>query len=775
MEAGNRIGHSITTGRRSAQALPIVMISSLAAEPLKGNTVPAKQICPDCSTANEASASRCSQCGRSLDGAPATPPGQTRDVGPYRIIDRIGHGGMGSVYRGRHRDEARARLQGGDVCIKKMHPQLTREEDYRDRFRREAALGRRLEHPGIVKVLDEVTDKGELALVMELVKGRSLARFIGRETGPIPWDRAWPMFAELMDAVAHAHEHEVIHRDLKPENVMVTDAGDIKVLDFGLAKGAGPGATQTGAGLGTVYYMAPEQHYDAKNVDRRADIYALGMTLYVMLAGRLPWGRNVDLLGMLMRKEHAIAPPTDFYPGIPGPVVDVVMTALAFDREDRPATVDELREQLDHADRAARGEAPWPPEGLWASRKEAAVEVENTAHEAPAARGLKPAPPSGLQEEPGAGERLVVEPTGLVAEPTKIEPMDDFHDRPHAPAETVEEKIIHDVGDEAAPAPTHNPYLFVAGIAVGLILAALLVWLVTRGKAAPRKDDGSPEKSSEAEVETEKKPKRTVTFQSPPKPGSGRGKKSRVPDFVRGKKAGIFWHRIEGGPFYLERKTRKPRRQVKIGTFYLARTEVTVAQYRECMEALDGCTRPKFRLRECNRDVPEHAGHPVNCVDWQQAVEFCRWAGGRLPSETEWEYAAGGARRRKFPWGSRTATCDRAVMVDHAPGCGGHTTLEVCSRPLGDSKHGLCDMAGNVRELVADCWQESHDRDPRDGKPWISSPCKSRVARGGSFGDRAAGLRNTTRYRIDGKEAEARFVGFRCAKNTGGADDLEND
>ncbi len=270
-------------------------------------------------------------------GSAVAPP---EAIGAYRVFAVVGAGGMGAVFRGRHRSEAMALRQGGDVAIKVMHPEFARRRAFQDRFEREAAMGLRLDHPGIVRVHDLISDAGTLALVMEWVEGRPLSDVIGAVTGPLPWFKARPLIGQLLAAVAAAHAQGVVHRDIKPDNALLGHDGQLKILDFGIAKDAARSGTRTGVTMGTVAYMAPEQYTDAKRVDARADLYALGMTLYEMLAGRLPWDADTPEFVVLQRKHAGdLPPPTTFYPGIPAPVVEAVMRALAPEPEARWADV----------------------------------------------------------------------------------------------------------------------------------------------------------------------------------------------------------------------------------------------------------------------------------------------------------------------------------------------------------------------------------------------------------------------------------------------------
>jgi serine/threonine protein kinase len=268
-------------------------------------------------------------------------------IGSYRISSMIGEGGMGSVYRAIHQNEMIANRQGGDVALKVMHAQYAQNPELRSRFEREATVCLKLEHPGIVRVYDLLEDQGQLGLVMEMVDGKPLSVIIGDEVGPIPWDKAKELLFQLLDAVDYAHQNGVVHRDIKPENVMVTTDQQIKILDFGIAKDLSDSKTKTGTGMGTVSYMAPEQYTDAKAVDHRADIYALGMTLYEMLAGRLPWEGSDTEFEILTKKNSGTLPlPTDFYPYIPEHVVAVIQQSIAKEIDARPSSCEEFKQLL---------------------------------------------------------------------------------------------------------------------------------------------------------------------------------------------------------------------------------------------------------------------------------------------------------------------------------------------------------------------------------------------------------------------------------------------
>lgn len=251
--------------------------------------------------------------------------GQTIDG--YRIEEIIGRGGMGTVYKAV--DEALDKT----VALKVISPHLAEDDTFLKRFRAEAKALARLDAPGIVRVLTlRETERG-VFIVMEYVEGETLSTLVRRHA-PIDWDRALPLFREILQAIHHAHASGVLHRDLKPSNILVTEDGQVKMTDFGLAKIQTSDAdlTTTFETAGTIYYMSPEQIKGLRHVDERSDLFALGMICYEVLTGRLP----VDKTGSNYAIQHAIVeqplpPPTAFASDLPEPLADWLMTMLAKD------------------------------------------------------------------------------------------------------------------------------------------------------------------------------------------------------------------------------------------------------------------------------------------------------------------------------------------------------------------------------------------------------------------------------------------------------------
>jgi len=264
--------------------------------------------------------------------------------GKYRIEAKLGAGGMGAVYR------ATRLVIGDEVAIKILHSEQN-EPRAGERFRREAQAAARLKHPNAVNIYDfGVTDDGLQYLVMELVEGESLRRII-KQQGPLTPTAAAEIVSQVCAALDEAHRRQIIHRDIKPDNIIVDVSANrlrVKVLDFGIAKlrdDTAGNLTQTGSVLGTPHYMSPEQCL-GEELDSRSDIYSLGIVLYEMLAGVVPFNSPISTAVVV---QHVNQPPPSLRAtnlSISANVERVVMHALAKKRENRQQTAGELAEEL---------------------------------------------------------------------------------------------------------------------------------------------------------------------------------------------------------------------------------------------------------------------------------------------------------------------------------------------------------------------------------------------------------------------------------------------
>jgi eukaryotic-like serine/threonine-protein kinase len=251
--------------------------------------------------------------------------------GRYALHEQLGHGGMGEVWLGV--DE----WLGRPVAVKVLREHLADPEGVA-RFRREATIGARLQHPGITVVHDVGADNGQLFIVMELLRGRDLAAMLAEAPDGLPVDAAVSHLLQVAEALQAAHRGGVIHRDLKPGNLFVLDSGQLKICDFGIARAVDSTTRLTAVGhvIGTFAYMSPEQ-CRGERVDERSDLYSLGCVLYELLTGRLPFGAGEPLALMNLHVNVAPAAPRTIRPDIPPELDHLVMELLAKDPARRPA------------------------------------------------------------------------------------------------------------------------------------------------------------------------------------------------------------------------------------------------------------------------------------------------------------------------------------------------------------------------------------------------------------------------------------------------------
>ncbi len=260
----------------------------------------------------------------------------------YEPVTKIARGGMADVY------EARDTLLDRPVALKVLFPELSTNEAFVERFRREAQAAANLSHPNIVSVFDWGRDKGTYFIVMELVSGRTLAKLI-REEAPIAPKRVASIGLDVAAALSFAHKHGVIHRDIKPSNVLITPEGDVKVADFGIARAmtADGDLTQTGSVLGTASYISPEQAQGGQ-LDGTSDIYSLGVVLYELATGKVPFSGDSPLSIAYKHVKESPTVPSAINPSVPPDLEAIIMRCLEKSPKNRYETAYDLRADLNN-------------------------------------------------------------------------------------------------------------------------------------------------------------------------------------------------------------------------------------------------------------------------------------------------------------------------------------------------------------------------------------------------------------------------------------------
>ena len=249
---------------------------------------------------------------------------------------------MAEVYR------ARDDLLGREVAIKVLHDRYSRDRSFVERFRREAQAAANLTHPNIVALYDYGADGDTYFIVMEFIEGRSLADIISEE-GPLLPERAAEIASDVAKALERAHAGGLVHRDVKPSNIMITDTGQTKVTDFGISRALGGDneqtMTQTGMVIGTAAYLSPEQA-QGNQIDARSDVYALGIVLYEILTGSVPFSGDTPLAIAYKHVRENPDPPSSINPDVPTPMDAIVMKALAKNPDNRYSSASDMQDDL---------------------------------------------------------------------------------------------------------------------------------------------------------------------------------------------------------------------------------------------------------------------------------------------------------------------------------------------------------------------------------------------------------------------------------------------
>jgi serine/threonine-protein kinase len=656
--------------------------------------------------------------------------GQT--IGDYRITEKLGEGGFGVVYKAVELSLDR------EVALKTMDALLARDAKFRERFFAEARAQARLVHPNIVTIHRFFEHEGQYFIAMEYLEGmrqpdgtrlRTLADLVGR--GPVPGEELLPLFRPVLDAVGYAHEHGVVHRDLKPVNVLFSGTGALKVADFGIAKlvSGETSVTLSGARVGTPAYMSPEQVLD-KRLDRRTDIYSLGVMLYELATGNLPFKESDTSSFFEAHLQEPPPPPRQVNPAISGHLEQAILKAMAKKPEDRFQSCEEF--------------AAAPAGGVMSD--------ERSVKSAEADRGQ----PEEEGQLPGAGgqrtkpdpevRRRAPEPAAT--EPVAVASRSPAGDRrPHSPTpfpppQGGGREREGAWGERRAEGGRGKKAGWVA-VAVVAAIAIVLLVAVTGGR-----NRGQPERA------------RTQTGgEAVPAAADGVGATSQSRFVSRGRSAQGYEERlwlkdssvmvkVPAGEFTMgsdasdANRDEKPVHRVYLDEYWIDKYEVTNRQYRKFCDATGRSHPPDPDFRGMSGYFTGYPDYPVVCVSWDDAKAYCDWAGKRLPTEAEWEKAARGTDGRKYPWGNSEPTGSRCNLADRnaefswsdkKADDGYARTAPVGSHPAGASPHGLLDMAGNVWEWCADWYGKGYYGRSASNNPQGPSTGSARVLRGGSW------------------------------------------
>ena len=682
-----------------------------------------------------------------------------QQIDRYRITERLGMGGMAVVYKAYdtrlERDVAIKFIRTGEI------PESQHERLFK-RFEREAKSQARFSHRNIIPVFDYGEVDGSPYLVMAFISGGTLK---DRLHGPVDWRQAVRWLIPVAEALSYAHQHGIVHRDVKPGNILFDKEDQPILTDFGIAKVLETDEatlTGTGLGVGTPEYMAPEQWQGKTSA--ATDQYALGVVLYELITGRKPYAADTPAAVAIMQATEPLSPPSKIVSGIPERVEKVLYKALARNPEDRYENMGEFALAL---------------RGLMAEAE--------TAEPILPQKDTQKQEPTYAPQASSSSEGI----TRDALDATPVEAMETASKSKRELPKWVPWAGLGIIG------------LAIIGLAIGI--GGNLVDLGKGGEgplAMLATETATATATVTPTVTKTATPTKTATVTPTPEPTLGVGstlvnekdgaEMVYVPagEFLMGSSdEDINWILEQSWCSNCERDwflNEQPEHDVYLDKYWIYKYEVTNTQFAAFLNAegnqgegiftwfteIPG--QGKIQLQGSDWVVDSgYADHPVVSVNWYGAQAYCEWAGGRLPTEAEWEKAAKGADGRIFSWGDTDITglkanycdvnCDLS-WKDSNQDDGYKKTAPVGSFSAGASPYGALNMAGNVWEWVADLYVEDY---------YISSPLTNptgpgsgndRVLRGGSWYFGVISLHASSRDGADPINSWD-FAGFRCVSS----------
>lgn len=314
------------------------------------------QKCPKCQSDNPATATFCADCGTQLPSIEDIEVTETMETpkeelttgstfaGRYQIIEELGKGGMGRVYKVLDNET------NEKIALKLIKPEIAADKKIVERFRNELTTARKIAQKNVCRMYDLGKEKGSYYITMEYISGQDLKGLI-RQTGQLTVGKAVSISKQICGGLTEAHDLGVVHRDLKPNNIMIDQGGNAKIMDFGIARAVkGKGITGSGVMIGTPQYMSPEQ-VEGKDVDQRSDLYSLGIILYEMLTARVPFEGDTPLTVGVKQKTEIPKEPKELNPQIPDDLNRVILKCLEKNQENRYQSAGELRSELERIEK----------------------------------------------------------------------------------------------------------------------------------------------------------------------------------------------------------------------------------------------------------------------------------------------------------------------------------------------------------------------------------------------------------------------------------------